>query len=185
MDKEYKLDKLQEEIDDLSNNILEDRQEIINLETNIEKLKYYLNILDREKEIKIEAAKHALLEILKIVALGTIFVLIIALILSSNLFLTEGLLLITGFIKGILEYNKRTKELNKLLSSTNFQKINKIIKDKESSLYETNIRLKLNEKSINLKEQEVRLLLGQPFQTEDNNFMSLKCASRILKKENK
>ena len=187
MEKDYKLDKLQDEVDELINVIFEEEQEIIDLEASIQKLKSKLNLLLNKDKIKTNAIIKAIKVILKWLALGTISIVLITNLLSFNFLAPEIILIIISVLKGAKKYNDETEEIRNL-SQNDIELINQEIDEKESYLYFINQRLKKDEKNMESKKQEIRYLTSEKkdlskVQAKDNFVIITNIGSRVLQKK--
>lgn len=160
MEKDYKLDKLQDEVDELISIIFEEEQEAIDLEASIQKLKAKLNLISNKDEIKTNAIIKVVKMILKWTVLGTISISLITNLLSFNILIPEIILIMISILKGTKIYNKETEEVRKL-AQTDIGMVNQEINEKESSLYNINQQLKINEKNMEAKKQEIRYLTSE------------------------
>lgn len=189
MENEIKLDKLQEEVDNLSYILFEDEKECIRTEAVISKQKSDLLLLENEAEIKTNAMKNAVKIFLECMLLGTIPIAIISLLLSSNILFVEIFLILISSLKAKRKYDLDIKELNILMKVTNKEKLAKDIMDSEDYLYQINQKVKLNEKKIASKKTEIKSLFipvvtSNKIVTDETTIVAgVNC--RVLKKADK
>lgn len=155
------IDKVQDDIDKLSEKVSEAEKNLVDIEGSIKSLRSKENLLLKKDEIKTIAIIKGLKIIFKVLAIGALPVALISIILSLNILIPEMILFLVSFLTGGKVYLDETEEIRNLSKSTTITKIKSDIEIQERKLYRTNQSISLNQKEINEKKQRLKNLTLQ------------------------